>query len=87
MAFPYCEWSPTANTKILPLPSTTYDPEIKNGLTFSSLNYLGTFFLTGSDSPVTEDSSQTKSCPSVKIPSTGTTSPVSKIKISPTNKW
>lgn len=33
-SFPYCEFTPVANTIIAPVPYKTFDPEIKNELAF-----------------------------------------------------
>ena len=57
-----------------------------NGFYLESSKFLGTLFLTGSLSPVAEDSSIMMSLETVTIPSTGRISPVSIVSKSPTSK-
>jgi hypothetical protein len=48
---------------------------------------VGTNFMTGSDSPVREDSSQDMSIPSKRMQSAGIFMPYSSLMISPTTKF
>ncbi len=98
IVLPRLEYGPTAVTRYVPTPSTTLAPERRNGSIFATIPSQVTgsrrracetasagIFLTTSDSPVDDASSQLTLYPWISTPSTGITSPCSRIITSPTS--
>ena len=86
--FPNSVFKPVPHTWTIPSPPTTKVPEYKNGELSPpgrpiSVVSFDSCLRTGTDSPVSKDSSTIKLLPSCRIPSAGTLSPSERMIISP----